>query len=163
MNLKRISIIRSFYEDNKQSLYAYALSLTGKHADAEDAVHVAISKLLKLNLMPRKLKSFVYRSIRNAAIDAWRKYGSRQGAMPDIGEVPDEERDMSFSEELQELLLKLKADEREIVVLKTVDGMTFKEIAGISGKSSNTVASTYRRSLEKLRKEIEKGEKHERA
>jgi RNA polymerase sigma factor (sigma-70 family) len=53
--------------------------------------------------------------------------------------------------ELPQLLTQLSEDERETIVLKVFDGMTFQEIADLREASSNTVASWYRRGMEKLK------------
>jgi len=45
----------------------------------------------------------------------------------------------------------LSAEDRELVQLKIYAGLTFREIAEITGKPPGTVATRYRRSLESLR------------
>jgi RNA polymerase sigma-70 factor (ECF subfamily) len=147
----RYELIRQFYEANRQGLYTYALSLTGQSAAAEDAVHTAICKLLQRLLLPRSLKSYAYRCVRNAAIDEWRKYSARQDHVVDLATLPAEERDTWLCRDIEDMLFRMEADEREIIVLKAVEGLTFKEIAAIVGAGLNTVASRYRRGLEKLR------------
>jgi RNA polymerase sigma-70 factor (ECF subfamily) len=46
---------------------------------------------------------------------------------------------------------ELPPEQREVVHLKAFQGMTFKEIADLTGESINTVASRYRYATEKLR------------
>ena len=53
--------------------------------------------------------------------------------------------------DIEELLNRMGADDREVVVLKAIDGLTFREIARITKTSINTIASRYRRGLEKLK------------
>jgi RNA polymerase sigma-70 factor (ECF subfamily) len=50
-----------------------------------------------------------------------------------------------------EALTRISEEQREIIVLKTFEGMTFKEIAAVCGISLNTAASRYRYGLEKMR------------
>ena len=47
---------------------------------------------------------------------------------------------------------KLGDSEREAIVMKIYNGMTFDELGQVHGVSLNTAASWYRRGLEKLRK-----------
>src|ERR1019366_8943216 len=53
--------------------------------------------------------------------------------------------------ELQQLLTQLSEDERETIVLKVFNGITLQEIADLRDASINTVASWYRRGMEKLK------------
>ncbi len=50
---------------------------------------------------------------------------------------------------------ELPTEQREVLVLKAFDGMTFKEIAQLVGASINTVASRYRYGIEELRRALE--------
>jgi len=52
----------------------------------------------------------------------------------------------------------LPVDQREVLILKIYDEMTFKEIANTVGASINTVASRYRYGIEKLREALEVSE-----
>ncbi len=56
---------------------------------------------------------------------------------------------------VQQCLERLTDAERENIILKIYCGLTFKEIAAVDGTSNNTVASRYRRSLEKMRTMLE--------
>ena len=46
---------------------------------------------------------------------------------------------------------RLRAEDRELVELKVFAGLTFREIADVTGLPQGTVATCYRRSLESLR------------
>jgi RNA polymerase sigma-70 factor (ECF subfamily) len=48
-------------------------------------------------------------------------------------------------------LAKLDAHDRELVELKIFAGLTFREIAEITGMPQGTVATRYRRAMESLR------------
>jgi RNA polymerase sigma-70 factor (ECF subfamily) len=52
----------------------------------------------------------------------------------------------------------LPVDQREVVVLKVYQNMTFKEIARVTGASQNTAASRYRYALAKLKEILEEEE-----
>lgn len=52
---------------------------------------------------------------------------------------------------LEQALQQLPAEQREAVHLKVWEGMTFQEIADLTGESLNTAASRYRYATEKLR------------
>ena len=52
---------------------------------------------------------------------------------------------------LEQALGQLPAEQREVVHLKVWEGLTFQEIADLTGESLNTAASRYRYAMEKLR------------
>ena len=52
---------------------------------------------------------------------------------------------------LEQALQQLPAEQREVVHLKVWEGMTFQEIADLTGQSLNTAASRYRYATDKLR------------
>ena len=123
---------------------------------AEDAVHTAFFGILKRPFLPRDLRPYIYRAIRNAAIDMIRKDASTEGIFV------EENRDSSdpySTRMLNQCLEQLPNEQREIIVMKTVVGMTFSEISHLHGKSINTVTSRYRRAIEKMRLLI--GENHD--
>ena len=55
-------------------------------------------------------------------------------------------------QEIEGQLSRLADDERETIVLKVFDNLTFKEIAQVRGVSINTAESWYRRGIQKLQK-----------
>ncbi len=48
-------------------------------------------------------------------------------------------------------LARLSAEDRELVQLKIYAGLTFREIAQVTGRPQATVATRYRRALDSLR------------
>jgi acyl-CoA synthetase (AMP-forming)/AMP-acid ligase II len=59
---------------------------------------------------------------------------------------------------LDEALLRLPVEQREVVYLKVFDGMTLQEIAALSGASINTIGSRYRYAMSALRKALGESE-----
>ena len=143
--------LRIFYEENRKKLYAYALSLTRNAADAEDAVHSAICAVLKRPALPLALKPYLYRCVRNAAVDGWRKRKSREDAVPHLFAAGNDGVDPETWDRVQTCLYRLTDDQRETIILKTISGFSLRQIAAVRRVSINTAASWYRRGLGKLR------------
>ena len=150
MNETFFDQIQRFYEAHRQELYTYAASLTGRRDTAEDAVHVAFCNLLQRRREPRELRPYVFRCIRNAAIDEIRR---QERVLPtdSIFVKTNGTGDGAMRAALDESLAELNQDEREAIVLKAFDGMTFKEIAAARRVSINTAASWYRRGIDKMK------------
>jgi RNA polymerase sigma-70 factor, ECF subfamily len=148
---RRAEKIGRFYQEHRDALYGYALTLTGDRDRAEDAVHAAIEKLLARLLLPFDLKRYAYRCVRNAAVSAWRKDGARRDPLFDLSMLAANDPDRGRAERMDQVLAALSVDERETVILKVFDELSFKEIAAVRGVPLNTAASHYRRALDKLR------------
>jgi len=151
--------LERLYDESAQQLFVCALAITRCPALAEDAVHDAFRRLLSLKQRPEDLKVYALRSVRNAAIDIHRK-GRRAAALTptyvfDACDPRDQVGLMEFKNRVAAALLKLPDDERETIVQHLYGGLTFREIAEVRENSLNTVASWYRRGLEKLRRELE--------
>ena len=144
--------VRRFYDENRQGLLTYALSLTRDREQAEDAIQSAFFKLLQRDRLPRELRPYLFRSVRNAVIDEGRRERRRAPSAAE-GEVatPTTDDDPVRDRAVSQCLSRLSEHEREVIVLKVYGGLTFAEIGAIDSTSANTVAARYRRGLERMR------------
>ncbi|HUG10194.1 MAG TPA: RNA polymerase sigma factor [Opitutaceae bacterium] len=160
MNARDIESLRAFYVGSRQELYTYAVSITGNREAAEDAIHGVFEKLLRGNGLPANLRPYVFRSVRNAALDGLRRTRVRTDSVFEIAAAADADAPVaptsSRSDNLEPLLQQLSPDERETIVLRIHGELTFKEIADLRGLPLPTVASWYRRGLERLRAMLNK-------
>ncbi len=145
--------VRRFYEAERTALYTYAIGITGAPEAAEDAVHAAIERLLRRGRPPRELRPYVFRAVRNAAVDHLRR--TRPEALEARVDGPVKLDDPAVRPTLLACLARLGPDERETVLLRVICGFTLGEIALLRRRSENTVASWYRRGLERLRRMLE--------
>jgi RNA polymerase sigma-70 factor (ECF subfamily) len=152
--------LERIYREYRQQLFSCALAVTRCPERAEDAVHDAFSRLFRLNIRPRNLKVYVFRAVRNAAIDQIR----RNPLPPDawdtfIFEPSEGPREMAARDEFKQraakALLTVSDDERETIVQHLYADLTFREIARLRGAPAGTVAAWYYRGLKKLRARLE--------
>lgn len=144
--------VLAVWERERAGLYGYALSLTGREERAEELVQECIARLLFRGRLPREPRPYLFRMIRNAAVDGWR-------SGPSGGDGPAVEPDDGGSAALRSLrdvmlaqaLARLDPPQREVLILKLWGGLTFREIGEVLAVSLNTAASRYRRGLERLR------------
>ena len=147
----------SLYTLYKDRLYRYALYRTGNALSAEDAVSVCvlsayeqIGKLKK----PEAFSAWIFK-ILYYACGAELKALAQRRKMADIQELGERLSD-DFSSaiektELQQALDTLKEDEKSIVLLSVVAGLSSREIAKISELTPSAVRSKLSRSLKKMR------------
>jgi RNA polymerase sigma-70 factor (ECF subfamily) len=163
MTHNEIELLRAFYAEERQHLYTYAVSITSNRESAEDAVHHAFQHLLERRSLPADLRPYVFRCVRNAAIDAMRRTRVRCDSFLAEGTDGDPQAPaLALGEDLAVLLGALGSDERESIVLKIYNDLTFQEIAVLRGVPVATAASWYRRGLEKM-KTLMTATPHERA
>jgi RNA polymerase sigma-70 factor (ECF subfamily) len=149
-------MLRAFYVEYRQQLYTYAVSITHHRETAEDAIQQAFQQLLCRDRLSADLRPYVFRCVRNAALDGLRraKVRAADSIFEDLAEAntPSARAPAALSvAELNRWLQMLSPDERETIVLKIYDAFSFQEIADLRGVPLSTTASWYRRGLAKLR------------
>lgn len=162
-----VSAMGSLYSLVGKDIYAYALSKTASHADAEDIMHDTLVQVWKnaTRYQPMgKPLAWIFTIEMNIIR---RQYNSSQRYIPldaaqDLGaEAQDIQESIVTGEFLRELLDTLGEDEREIISLHIVSGLKHREIARLLGKPLSTVLSKYNRAIKKLKKRIEEKERSE--
>lgn len=143
-------------------LLRYAESVSGSREDAEDAVQAALVRIAR---NPRSLSAvrmpwaYLLKVARNEALRILARKKPLGSWLRKVAEctAPNEqplrserieaaERDA----EVQAALRRLPSEQAEVVILKIWEGLTFQEIAAVTGESLNTIASRYRYALSKL-------------
>ena len=155
MRKGQIDKIRAVYEDHKTALFSYALSVTGNRCDAEDTVQAAILRVLRRTFLPHDIRAYLFRCIHNIAIDRWRKHQHcSSDELPELCDNRQKPLDSLLQERIWQSLNKRSSDEREVILLRTFDGMTFRQIASVRRQSINTIASFYRRGIAKMKQDF---------
>ena len=145
-----------FYRATDRAIYAYALSLTRNHHDAQDVMMEAYLKVRSAAHLYQpggKPMAWVFTIVKNLVRDQQRRAGRDElmGDCPE-GELAIPESDRSHEAMvLREAMHVLSAEEREIVLLHAVSGLKHREIAGMLERPLSTVLSRYHRALGKLR------------
>lgn len=140
-----------------QELYRYAYAILRDSHTAEDAVQEACIKVytnIQNIRKPDSVKAYFFKALQNTA-----KTLLRRGAftvcgaeIPEDSPAPDNTESLAADRtDLQNALLHLSEEERQIVLLSAVAGFTSKEIAATVDLTAGAVRSKLSRSLEKLR------------
>jgi RNA polymerase sigma-70 factor, ECF subfamily len=148
------------YDLYGKGMIAYARAMIGSADDAEDAVQEVFVRLARnaKNLHRIKdLRKYLFRATRNEVYELLRGKMRRQRLEDGVARSIEETVVGSPSDEaaaVMEGFSELPADQREVLALKVFQGLTFREIGQIIGKSQNTVSSRYRYAVERLRKTV---------
>jgi RNA polymerase sigma-70 factor (ECF subfamily) len=130
-------------------------------ASAEDAVQEALTALLMQRQAPNDPIAWMFRAVRNAAIDCARSASRRKRREKAVAaeryEWFEPRPDLVIDAETAEKALRgLPADDRQIVVLRIWGTLNFSQIAEIVGLGVSTVHDRYSSALEQMRNKLEK-------
>jgi RNA polymerase sigma-70 factor, ECF subfamily len=138
-------------------LRRFARSLANSVQDADDLVQLAIERALSRSeqLRPQaQLSSWLFGILRNAWIDEARARGRRTKLFvaPELGENVADPAAGSQADTLsvQDALARLPDDQREVISLVLVEGLSYKEAAEIVGVPVGTVTSRLARGRDSL-------------
>jgi RNA polymerase sigma-70 factor (ECF subfamily) len=138
-------------------LLLFARQWVRSGADAEDVVQEAFVRFWRRNLNIKN-RALLYAAVRSAALDLIRRDnrrvrrevevfgGAERTVQPQFEQLDDSQR------ELVAALDRLPRDQREVLVMKIWNELTFAEIGEVLGVSQNTAASRYRYGLAALKK-----------
>jgi RNA polymerase sigma-70 factor (ECF subfamily) len=138
-------------------LVLFARQWVQSPADAEDVVQDAFVRFWRRNLSIKN-RALLYAAVRSAALDLIRRDNRRARREVEVsGEVersvqPQFEQLDDSQCQLVAALDHLPRDQREVLVMKIWNELTFAEIAEALGISPNTAASRYRYGLASLKK-----------
>jgi RNA polymerase sigma factor (sigma-70 family) len=126
---------------------------------AEDVVQDALVQLVRQEPTPERIVAWLYRVVRNAAISAARAESRRRhyeadaaaSESPWFTTIEGDRLDAQFA---QAALEHLPVEERETIVARLWGGMTFDEIAELTGSSSSSAHRWYEAGLKALRQRL---------
>jgi RNA polymerase sigma-70 factor, ECF subfamily len=154
---------QSLYESKAAGLVLYGRALGLSHSEAEDVLQETFLGLLQLDSRPEEPEHYSFRSFRNRALNyrrgIWRRIKRELEARSWF------ERSANADEaelEAMQRLAELPAEQREVIVLKIWNELTFEAIGQLLELSPNTVAGRYRYGLNKLKTSLQ-GKQYERA
>ena len=155
-------------------VFNFILRSTGNPARAEDLLQEAWLKVIRGSRQyePKaRFTTWLYTIARNLCVDSARREtfrevvpleASRRDGAPPMAEWlsdgrPEPDRaahSARLRPLLEQALMSLPQEQREVFVLREYSGVPFKEIASVVGMSENTVKSRMRYALEGLRRRL---------
>jgi RNA polymerase sigma-70 factor (ECF subfamily) len=149
-----LRLLYLLYADN---VFGYVLSIVGDEHDAEDITSEVFARLPRAlahyRVSSTPFVAWLLRVARNAALDHLRA----QRSVP-LAEVPGSHRpELHAHERLDDLrsaLETLPADQRHVMVLRMIAGLTPGEVAERLGRSVDAVHALQHRARRRLREEL---------
>lgn len=144
------------YEDTKEAVYGYVLSLLKNKYDAEDVfqeVYIKIYENASKYRRDTKPLAWIMTIARNICFDRLRKSKDVDDIheMYDLGFLDKNHKNVEDKIILEIAFNKITDEERNIVMLYVVSGLKHKEIAMLLNIPLSTVLSKYSRAMKKMR------------
>ncbi|GJM12152.1 MAG: hypothetical protein DHS20C12_05550 [Pseudohongiella sp.] len=153
--------LERLFSSHHHEFFVAALSITRVRASAEDVVHDALLAVAALETQPDNLKAYVYRVIRNKALQHLKQAQRVDDAGLDLDYIDAESQGALNADEriyIQQALDKLatlESNQQQVLLLKFFADLSFKDIAEIMDSPLNTVSSWYRRGLQQLQEKLD--------
>ena len=149
-------LIAQLLQQHGEALQRYAAQWT---VAPEDCVQEAIVKLAGLNELPDSPAAWLYRVVRNDAINRGRGEQRRTAHEQHAAQLRQQRAlETSSSEELQVLgaaLGSLAATDRELVTLRIWSALTWEQIGQLTDQSSSNAQRRYVAALKKIKTRLE--------
>ena len=151
--------IESLFDAHGRALLAQVYGILGDYHATQDVVQETFLKFHRLQKRKKVVRhpyGWLHRVASNAAINALRDRSHRAESMNiawEAFELPAvEPSDRAESAELAAALSKLQAREREILELRVLDGLSFREMGELFGCTENAARKHYDRVRERMQK-----------
>jgi RNA polymerase sigma factor (sigma-70 family) len=144
--------------DHIPALRRYARSLTGDQWAADDLVQDTLERACskwRLWTAGSDLRAWLFTVMHNIFLNQLRTAGRQApGKVLDVDEAADEliasDADLGVAMDLQRCLLRLPLDQRAVLLLVSEEGMSYAEVAKITGVPQGTVMSRLSRARVRL-------------
>lgn len=155
------------YDCYAPGIYRYLYCLVGDRQEAEDLTAQAFLQVLRaIGRYEERgvpFRAWLLRIARNLAINQWRAQQNRNSCCNNGLErtVPSPEllcEAKLREEEVWRAVRSLGRDQRQVIILRFVDGLSYPEVAQILGKSIGAVRVIQYRALSALRRALEDGD-----
>lgn len=153
---------KEFYKKHKDKLFGYLLRLTGDYEFSRDIMQECFTRYFERYGDADLNVSLLFTIGRNAVLDEMRRR-KRHSVMAaeKSTEADHQENRYLIREEYHRVLVaiqQLRIDERDLISMVVTSGLSYREIAGITGLSETNIKVKIHRVRLKLRAHLQAGE-----
>ena len=146
----------------QEKIYWHARRMTGNHLDADDIVQqvllVMLNKL-KTFKFQSSLYTWIFRITSTRSLNLIKKRQIQQLIPLDKWSETEEPKNDIFTnleekekfEQMQKFLTEIPAKQREVFLFRNFEGLSYEEIAKITGKSVGTLKANYYHAFRKIK------------
>ena len=156
----------ALYDFYVEQIYRFVLFRVGDEQTAEDLTSQVFLKawdnLSSYQIRGLPFKAWLFRIARNSVIDYYRTYKETMPLEPSAltkpdpaAEVSDQVEQQLQAEELRLALQQLTEDQRQVLTLRFIEGLSTEEVANVLGKRQGAIRALQMRGLQALAEIIE--------
>ncbi len=152
----------AIYEENSPGIYRYAVRLLGDVSLAEDCVSETFSRFLgaiqRGGGPQENIRAYLYRVAHNWVTDYYRRQPLPEMDIDDHEPVEPgsnpalEVAEMMEKERVRTAILRLPAEQQQIIQLRFLENWSHEEVAQVLGKSTDATRSMQYRAIGSLRR-----------
>jgi RNA polymerase sigma-70 factor (ECF subfamily) len=153
-NVEKIAQIEQIYKDEFDSFIRRAYAILHRDNDSKDAVQDGFCNAINyVHTFKRgNIRAWCYRCVINSAISIYRKNQRRENCINNEPEKP-----ITIEHSVQDILGNIMdgfSERRRLIVTLRIEGVKYKDIAGLLGIKLGTVFSNLDRARKKIRYEL---------
>lgn len=152
------------YEQHADALFRYCVFKVRDRDTAKDLLQEAFMKAwdsLSQGNEVQNMRAFLYKILGNLIIDHYRK--KKSASLDELSEagfdpaapIESTAEDRFDGERAIALIKELPKEYRDVIFMRCIEDMSFKEIAEITGEVENTVAVRFHRGIKKARSQFD--------
>lgn len=149
------------YEKNADALFRYALYNLNNRELSKDMVAETFARIWNYLVNGGKIdnmRAFLYRTLKNLIVDYFRskktlsldRIMEEETFVEPVSDIISPE-EYSDGKVVMRILDQISPDYKEIIIMRYVQGLSFKEIAKINDENENTVAVRFHRAIKRLK------------
>ncbi|MDP3899821.1 MAG: RNA polymerase sigma factor [bacterium] len=150
------------YDRYIRKIYDFIYYKTSHQQTAEDLTSIVFMKALeKIRTFDKhtNFSAWLYRIARNTVIDHYRtqKFGVNIDDVWDLSSNDNLDINFDSREKLKEVkkyLGNLKSEQRDVIIMRVWQEMSYSEISAVIGKSESSCKMTFSRAIRELRQEM---------
>ena len=156
--------LAAIYDDYHQPIYRYVYRHVGEVETARDLTADVFQRLLQAFQQGKgpeqNLQAWLYRAAHNSVVDHYRrqKYRQHLPLQEDLVNVTDDPvaqaEDHISAAEVRSALQHLTPDQRQVLILKFLEGLSNQETAAVLNKPVGAVKSLQHRALAALQRQF---------
>lgn len=153
-------VLDELYRQHVGDVYRYTYAVLGNHADAEDVTQttfVNALRALERGEIPEEPSHWLTVIAHNLVRQRWRQAANRPALVEletDVPDAPDDDEEFEL-EELVRALQRIPETQREAIVMRELEGRSYREIATVLGLSTSALETLLFRARRSLADELE--------
>jgi RNA polymerase sigma-70 factor (ECF subfamily) len=154
-------VVVELYERYQLRVFRYLYYQIGDQQTAEDLTSEVFIRMINAlhdyNQEKFSFQAWLFRIARNLSIDHFRRTNIRMDVRLDENQIATHDDPLDLveqgltSEQLGRALGRLSANQRDVVIMRFVNGMSIREVAEVMNKSQDSIKGLQRRGLLVLR------------